>query len=368
MTNGSNTMERVRADLLRRAQAQREADLEQSIARDLEAQVQPQEAEETRRSGFGGFTGRLFGRRQPSSPPAVPLEQTPETVREVPEVRLEDGDLLEAPKTPVTNTRRVSNMRFTLPRISRFWASGANGPGSPAATEWPAPMPEPGSSLYDQHQHFDNSSHPAMGDTLQPPDPISHARSTFRPPSSHYTDIFLMGSREARSARNRDERRRKRRHKKRRHHQDRSELRRHGSDGRRRHRKTNRNFLFCFPWVQSRAMRANILRCFVSGLFLIILLSVCKCEPGVCLLRDTFANDGNRSGIIGDRQRRHERLHHCAYSHRHPGHAFLRIWSCAAVHDRSARRSEKERQNTAGCRHDFGPLCRAERAHQGDAG
>lgn len=273
-------MERLRADLLRQAHAQREADLEQSISRDLEAQTEPQVADETRRSGLGRMSGLLFGRRnqaRPASPPPpVPLIQAGETLRQVPEVRLEDEDDLQTPKSPVTNTRRISNMRFTLPSMSRFWASGANGPGSPVGSEWPAPAHEPMTPRYDGQHEYPNLSHPALDDNLTPPE-MSHARSTFRPPSSHYTDIFLMGSGEARSARKKEERRRKRRQKQRRPHQARGEERRHGDSGRRRRRKTDRKFLYCFPWVQSRTMRSNILRCFVSGLFLVILLSVCKC-------------------------------------------------------------------------------------------
>lgn len=372
MTNDGNTMERLRADLLRRAQAEREADLEQSIFRDLEAQNQPQVAEEPRRSGFGAFTGRLFGRRnqpEPASSPSIPLEQTDDHVRDVPEVRLEDGDELGTPKSPIPNTRRASNMRFTLPRISRIWTSGANGPGSPAGSEWPAPM-NAREAQYDEQQHYQN--HPALDDTLQPPEPVSHARSTFRPPSSRYTDIFMMGSREARSARNRDERQRKRRHKKRRPHHVHNEHRRQGSDGRRRLKKTNRKFLFCFPWVQSRAMRSNILRCFVSGLFLVILLSVCKCDQTRRLIVYPMAGVANanqdRSGAVGNGQRRDERLHHCPYSRRHSGHAVLCIWSRAAVYARGARRSETEREDAPGTRYDYGPVCSAERTYPGDIG
>ncbi|EMR68822.1 hypothetical protein UCREL1_4158 [Eutypa lata UCREL1] len=35
-----------------------------------------------------------------------------------------------------------------------------------------------------------------------------------------------------------------------------------------------RNFLFCFPWVHSRRLRHQILKCFVSGLFMVAMLSV----------------------------------------------------------------------------------------------
>lgn len=52
-----------------------------------------------------------------------------------------------------------------------------------------------------------------------------------------------------------------------------------GSGEGRRHKKHRkerpRKFLFCFPWIRSRRVRSQILRCFVSGLFLTLLLAVC---------------------------------------------------------------------------------------------
>ncbi len=38
-----------------------------------------------------------------------------------------------------------------------------------------------------------------------------------------------------------------------------------------------RRFLFCFPWVKSRRLRGQILKCFVSGLLMVAMLSVCTC-------------------------------------------------------------------------------------------
>lgn len=35
-----------------------------------------------------------------------------------------------------------------------------------------------------------------------------------------------------------------------------------------------RRFLFCFPWIQSRRIRSQILRCFVSGMFLLLMLAI----------------------------------------------------------------------------------------------
>jgi hypothetical protein len=45
------------------------------------------------------------------------------------------------------------------------------------------------------------------------------------------------------------------------------------SEGRRGRPK---RFLFCFPWIKSRRVRSQILRCFVSGMFLTLLLAVCR--------------------------------------------------------------------------------------------
>ncbi|KAI1822152.1 hypothetical protein F4861DRAFT_413448 [Xylaria intraflava] len=48
------------------------------------------------------------------------------------------------------------------------------------------------------------------------------------------------------------------------------------SDRSRRHRHKDRpqKFMFCFPWVQSRQARSLILRCFVSGIFVVATLSI----------------------------------------------------------------------------------------------
>ncbi|TGJ78598.1 hypothetical protein E0Z10_g10165 [Xylaria hypoxylon] len=47
-----------------------------------------------------------------------------------------------------------------------------------------------------------------------------------------------------------------------------------GSSRRRQRKEPPKKFLFCFPWVKSRRARALILRCFVSGLFLISMLTI----------------------------------------------------------------------------------------------
>ncbi|KAI1500291.1 hypothetical protein F5X99DRAFT_240393 [Biscogniauxia marginata] len=62
----------------------------------------------------------------------------------------------------------------------------------------------------------------------------------------------------------------------RRHHHHHS--RRNGPDSSRRRRHEHQDppsrFLFCFPWIESNRMRSQVLRCFVSGMFLMLMLSV----------------------------------------------------------------------------------------------
>ncbi|KAI1751336.1 hypothetical protein F4782DRAFT_191888 [Xylaria castorea] len=47
-----------------------------------------------------------------------------------------------------------------------------------------------------------------------------------------------------------------------------------GSSRRRQRKEPPKRFLFCFPWVKSRRARLLVLRCFVSGIFLITMLTI----------------------------------------------------------------------------------------------
>lgn len=51
--------------------------------------------------------------------------------------------------------------------------------------------------------------------------------------------------------------------------------RRHRSRRTRAERERPKKFLFCFPWIKSRRVRRQVLKCFVSGLFLLLMLGVC---------------------------------------------------------------------------------------------
>jgi hypothetical protein len=61
-----------------------------------------------------------------------------------------------------------------------------------------------------------------------------------------------------------------------RHREHRDGQSREGGESQATTRSKPKRFLFCFPWIKSRRIRSHILRCFVSGSFLTLLLTVCE--------------------------------------------------------------------------------------------
>lgn len=249
MSPDGNTLERMRADLIRRARMERHGDLEQGSPRGQEMA----ESEQTP-SRFGRLAGlsrpglpRLFGRRE-ERPSGQDVEQP---------------GVLESPKPPEFNARagRSPLNRFTLPNVSQIWPGRLLGRESHADAD-PAGAPRPVSPDRETWE------------MPLPPEPATHARSTIRAASSYYSTTEESGSTETNpSSQERDERRQRRQRRRRRRRQH--EAMWYG--GRRtRGRKTPKRFLYCFPWVQSQRMRAYILRCLVSGFFLVALLTICK--------------------------------------------------------------------------------------------
>ncbi|KAI1104348.1 hypothetical protein F4804DRAFT_192425 [Jackrogersella minutella] len=166
-----------------------------------------------------------------------------------------DGNRSEddSPKTPRFNLS-LPNMPSThlhLPNLPRTWTRGSSGPTTPDQTgrsseptsplpriqvERPPPVSEPAPSYGSVH----SGSHDA-------------GRSRFRgadPGETHLVNVVDRG------------RRRDHRH--------------HGSRRYESHEAHERpkRFLFCFPWVKSRRLRSQFLRCFVSGIFLVLMLTV----------------------------------------------------------------------------------------------
>ncbi|KAI0596150.1 hypothetical protein F4775DRAFT_323565 [Biscogniauxia sp. FL1348] len=174
-------------------------------------------------------------------------------------------DDIESPKSPPPPRRSTPGNRIHLPSLAR-------------------PTRERRGSSRRRHHH--------RGD--QRPEPESTAETgseaVTRPERSHRTEDAgrrrFRGTDPAESqlADLAEDERRRRHHR----HHDRgqeSSSRRQGggSDGdggdgsvddSRSHRDRPSRFLFCFPWIESRRMRSQVLRCFVSGMFLMLMLSI----------------------------------------------------------------------------------------------
>lgn len=245
----ANAMERLRADLIRRARLERHGDLEQGLPHG-QPEVEGHERSQNRSGGLAGPSRppipRFFGRRDENTSSRGVVRQ-PEEV-------------LESPKSAEFSVRagHSSQNRFTLPNMSQIWSGRFLRRNS--QTE-----PDPVDATRPVSPNTGNSEMPL------PPAPVTHARSTVRAASSYYsTTAERTGSSgiDASSQRKEDRRQRRRRQR------HRHETKRHGRRKRRAKRPTR--FLFCFPWAKSRRMRTYILWCFVSGLFLVALLTICE--------------------------------------------------------------------------------------------
>ena len=260
---------------------------------DLEAQQEMVERPATRfmpriPSFFSVASSRP--RESPDSTPRIPRPSSS---------RYSDQDEdVESPKTPVFRIRaqNLPSTRLHLPNLTRTWTQGSNGPPSRPAT---ARSTNPGRPSFARMR--------GAADGIQLPVPIIPADHVHTYGSGH-EHAEVPDPAETQPATIADDGRRRRR----RHHHHGSSGRRHrshrsrrtrehqgGEDGdedaeeRRRRRRERRrqeaqerqapkHFLFCFPWIKSRRIRRQILRCFVSGMFLALLLAVCKLKQLFC--------------------------------------------------------------------------------------
>jgi hypothetical protein len=195
-----------------------------------------------------------------------------------------NGD--ESPKTPQfrLDVRDLPSPRLHLPNLTRTWTHGSDGAPSrppsanasatrsPVASEAAAPqITEPAPAVLagessrtgSRSRRRGNSSDEGSSEPVQTERRTRRRHRTRRSARSQPSDGTTSGSSEGRVSR----RRRRRRH-----HPEVARRREDGSE-----RPTPKRFLFCFPWIKSRRIRSQILRCFVSGLFLALTLAVCKC-------------------------------------------------------------------------------------------
>ena len=250
--------------------------------RDVEAQQEMAERPATRfmpriPSIFSVVSSRP--RDSPQSTPRIP-RPTSSRYSEI------DEQVLETPKTPRfrIGAQALPSTRLHLPNLARTWTQGSSGPPT---------RPPSSHSVYTHTTYFPSGTSDVTG--VQSPAPAAaaqHLRTYGASPLEPGQDIDQQfGSEEMSEVQGhrRDHGRRPghRSHRSGRRHRSRNE---NGEQDEERHRRrrerrqqdgqerpTPKRFLFCFPWVKSRRMRNQILRCFVSGLFLILLLTVCKC-------------------------------------------------------------------------------------------
>ena len=205
---------------------------------------------------------------------------------------------LDSPKTPPCyqiGAPDLPSTRLHIPNLERTWSAGSNGPPTrpgTAAAAAAADIAQPRPVVQAGHAQGRTRTHESVSAGVSSEDRDEGRRRRRRRrrrrdwsggERSHMSGRSERSGR--RSERSRGERERGRL-------EDGQRARRRRGGGRGAHRGGERRqgqgqgrrppppkrFLFCFPWVKSRRIRTQILRCFVSGIFLALILAVCKLE------------------------------------------------------------------------------------------
>ena len=237
-------MDRMRADLIRRARLERVADLEQGRVETERPSQHPEMGEHSRDipRRFSSRRSRLSWLFASGAQPEPPMDE------------VVDDLYVASPKSPGFNlgTSGVPLAHRDMPNLDRTWTVE-----NPDLRQHPAMARSP--SLTGTAWGF----HPDP-DMPLPPQPTampSLPLETSAFDASDPADIHL-----ARLA----EEGRRRRHAKKRSRDERRPS--HTS-----RRKPPRRFMLCIPWVKSRRVRSHIVLSSVSGLFLFCLLATCTC-------------------------------------------------------------------------------------------
>ncbi|KAI1204268.1 uncharacterized protein F4807DRAFT_465839 [Annulohypoxylon truncatum] len=227
-------MDYVRTNVLRRAQSS------EGRAQDPEHQRRP-EMDEQR-----GSRTRRFSISRPPLPALFTSRSRAE--RQDGGNQRTEGDIPEddSPKTPRFNLGlpNLPSTRLHLPNLTRTWTRGSSGPASRSQTPQPPSESAPQTPL----PRIQVDGPPTVSEPPPAHEGPDMGRSRFRgadPGETHLVDMV-----------------------------DRGRRRRGGQSRRHEPGERLKRFLFCFPWIKSRRMRSYILRCFVSGIFLILMLAV----------------------------------------------------------------------------------------------
>ncbi|KAK1469452.1 hypothetical protein CMEL01_01219 [Colletotrichum melonis] len=232
-------------DFLRRGRSSQGEDIEQQALAGPSTQPEMEEGSRPRSRRLPGTRPSLSSRRRPGNGMQ----------------RLGDEES-DSPKTPRFNIGlpTLPGTRLNLPHLARTWTSDSNG-----ADSWP------NSTSQQPLNRVDESSSPEPPTTSRAGQPSATTRVTMPAPVARRPETETSsGTRrftgpdpaEMHLANMAQEGRRRRRRAHRRQQQD------SNNEG---HPK---RFLLCIPWPKSRRMRSQILRCFISGGFLTLLLAV----------------------------------------------------------------------------------------------
>ncbi|KAK4142707.1 uncharacterized protein C8A04DRAFT_38086 [Dichotomopilus funicola] len=216
----------------------------------------------------------------------------------------------ESPKSPDLNLNlNLPGTRLNVPGLRGPWGSGGRGEGdrddevadglaTPAGTTWPGLVAEPEPAVvrdrgemrrHGRRERSDSGSGSSRdrGDDEERRQRRQRRREE-RSGSGSGSGRSRRSERSGRSHRHHhhhhhrsrrgEEGRAERRERRERRQGGDSSSGSSGSSGSRRSSRDSkrppRNFLFCFPWVKSRRIRSHILRCFVSGIFLVLTLAI----------------------------------------------------------------------------------------------
>lgn len=105
-----------------------------------------------------------------------------------------------------------------------------------------------------------------------------------------------------------------------------------GSSRRRQQKEPPKRFLFCFPWVKSRRARSLILRCFVSGILLISILTVCTSRSHYNTRKMLLLTIQRRPRPFRNEKHQYERVQHTADYSYSLGYHHLLPWAHPPMH------------------------------------
>jgi len=267
-------MERLRADLIQRSRMERGGSSNEGVANananvDIEAGRRQPSTSESR--PIIAPLSRLLSRREPASMTGQPQ------LAEIESVKSQDSN----------SNRPNAGRRLAIPNFLRRWgrdSSSSQPDDIRNTTASPAPLlpvAEPLSPTRPEPAATPSESQQTRGQRRRQNASVDHLEA-------HLSEI--LGAPISRERRRRE-------------HHDRD--RDHHRSRRSREHRHPKYFLGCIPWVRSRRMRAQILRCMTSGLFLIILVTVCKSRVRLRFSYPNVTLTKCRSLPLNDQQNQH---------------------------------------------------------------